>query len=352
MVIPSLLQRPLENDDNKKPSNLYAFISIEDKNKPSGDSKALRGQIQMYDLKRSRKVGGLLAEVDMREFSWFGSLTQEREDFCHVSCADNQIHLLKMPMMDITRSISGIKLPCLFPDIYEGLYFGFAFDRAAGLAALRTQSYCIQFFSLYDDREASQVQVLERNYQPGDEITSVVLFYDKHNNDENDSELDFCLLVIVTLVALSSDGSTMSTVEVKLPEEQIGGLVTLKFWASGSRSGEYCLSTVIYEPHSDAGISALAFHPSRSMAVSSSYGGDFKIWVQSSPSSIDQQKDQTLQNSGWKCQSVGSYKGKPMTAAAFSADGSVLAAAAETVVTLWDPDKNILVAVIGETVNL
>ncbi|KAK1287426.1 hypothetical protein QJS10_CPB19g00464 [Acorus calamus] len=143
--------------------------------------------------------------------------------------------------------------------------------------------------------------------------------------------------VVVTLVALSTDGSTMSTVEVKLPEEQIGGLVTLKFWASGSHNEEYSLSTVIYEPHS--------------MAVSSSYGGDFKIWVQSSPSSIDRQKDQTLQN-GWKCQSVGSYKGKPMTAAAFSADGSVLAVAAETVVTLWDPDTNILVAVIGETVNV
>lgn len=40
-----------------------------------------------------------------------------------------------------------------------------------------------------------------------------------------------------------------------------------------------------------------------------------------------------------------------MTAAAFSADGSVLAVAAETVITLWDPDTNILVAVIGEALS-
>ncbi|KAM5553835.1 hypothetical protein ABKV19_025857 [Rosa sericea] len=39
---------------------------------------------------------------------------------------------------------------------------------------------------------------------------------------------------------------------------------------------------------------------------------------------------------------------KPMTAAAFSADGSVLAVAAETVITLWDPVSNMLVAVLGE----
>lgn len=57
------------------------------------------------------------------------------------------------------------------------------------------------------------------------------------------------LKVVVTLVALSIDSSKMGTVEVKLPEDGIGGLVTLKFWASGSRSGEYSLSTVIYEPH-------------------------------------------------------------------------------------------------------
>lgn len=41
-----------------------------------------------------------------------------------------------------------------------------------------------------------------------------------------------------------------------------------------------------------------------------------------------------------------------MAAAAFSADGSVLAVAAEKVITLWDPFKNILVAVIGETIEV
>lgn len=41
-----------------------------------------------------------------------------------------------------------------------------------------------------------------------------------------------------------------------------------------------------------------------------------------------------------------------MTAAAFSADGSVLAVAAETVVTLWDPMQNVLVAVIGESLEV
>lgn len=53
----------------------------------------------------------------------------------------------------------------------------------------------------------------------------------------------------MNLVALSRDGSTMCTVETRLPEEGIGSLVTLKFWACGSQKNSFSLSTVIYEPH-------------------------------------------------------------------------------------------------------
>lgn len=106
----------------------------------------------------------------------------------------------------------------------------------------------------------------------------------------------------ISLVSLSIDGKFMCTVDVKLPEEELGGLVTLKFWNQGSRAGQYFLSTVIYEPHryqhdyirsiingcicsltilsySDAGISAIAFRPGKNMAVSSSFGGNFKVCI-------------------------------------------------------------------------
>ena len=41
-----------------------------------------------------------------------------------------------------------------------------------------------------------------------------------------------------------------------------------------------------------------------------------------------------------------------MTAAAFSGDGTVLAVAAENVITLWNPDKNILLSVLGATLTV
>ncbi|GFS45286.1 transducin/WD40 repeat-like superfamily protein [Actinidia rufa] len=242
-----------------------------------------------------------------------------------ISCADNQIHLMKMPSMEILKSIAGIKLPCSVPEICKNSFSGFVFDCAAGLVAVCAENYCIQFYSLFDDREISQVQICERNHQPGDELT-----------------------VILTLAALSLDGCVMSTVETRLPEEGIGGLVSLKFWMCGSQIKDFSLSTIIYEPHRDSGVSAIAFHPTRRMSVSTSYGGDFKIWVGNQDI---QQKDKMLQKTRWTCHAVGSYKKKPMTAAAFSADGSVLAVAAETVITLWDPEMNVLVAVIGDSLE-
>ncbi|KAI7755931.1 hypothetical protein M8C21_023302 [Ambrosia artemisiifolia] len=240
-----------------------------------------------------------------------------------ISCADNRIHILKMPRMEILKSISGIKLPSPVPEMFRGSFNDFVFNRTAGLVAVRTENYCIQFYSLFDDREISEVQVCERNHQPSDDVT-----------------------MILNLVALSFEGSVMCTVETRMAEEGIGGFVTLKFWDRRSQNNDFNLSTIIYEPHRDAGVSAVAFHPTRGMAASASYGGDFKVWVSNNES---RQSDKLIQRSRWACHAVGSYRNKPMTAAAFSNDGSVLAVAAETVITLWDPEKNVLVAVIGST---
>lgn len=41
-----------------------------------------------------------------------------------------------------------------------------------------------------------------------------------------------------------------------------------------------------------------------------------------------------------------------MSTAAFSSDGSVLAIAADKVITLWEPDRNTLLAVIGDTLDV
>ncbi|RXH71570.1 hypothetical protein DVH24_018925 [Malus domestica] len=78
-----------------------------------------------------------------------------KKKFLQISCADNQIHILKMPSMEILKSISGIKV-----QRYTTEYAGkFAFDHTDGLVALCTENYRIQFYSLFDDREMSEVKM-------------------------------------------------------------------------------------------------------------------------------------------------------------------------------------------------
>ncbi|CAN6454456.1 unnamed protein product [Victoria cruziana] len=188
-----------------------------------------------------------------------------------ISCADNQIHILKMPSMESLKPISGIKPSYPRPEFRKGPWGNkFVVSSAAGIVALLTESYCVQFYHLFHNRELSEIQVCERNYQPGDDV-----------------------MVVLPLFSISSDASLMGTVEVRLPEEEIGGLVCLKFWERRPQSEEYALTTVIYEPHGK----------------------------------------------------------KPMTAAGFSEDGSVLAVAAETSITLWNAYTNTLIAVVGETLK-
>lgn len=42
-------------------------------------------------------------------------------------------------------------------DISDGSSEGIVFDSSAGLVAIRSENYCIQFYSLFDDREVSEV---------------------------------------------------------------------------------------------------------------------------------------------------------------------------------------------------
>ncbi|EOA15844.1 hypothetical protein CARUB_v10007543mg [Capsella rubella] len=230
-----------------------------------------------------------------------------------VTCADNQMYLLKMPSMEILRTISGIKPRrsdpigfisylrtldiCLIRTVF--------IDRSSGIAALCTANHRVQLYNLLSDHEISEVSL--------------------------------------TAVALSRNGSVMSTAEARFAASNLSeGLVSLKFWVFVPDSKTFSLSTVINQPHSEAAITVIALNPTRSMAVSISSAGDFKIWV------CNSDKNLTPEDSNWICHGAGSYKRTPMTAAVFSGDGSCLFLAAKTVLLIWHPLKNKLLFEVGK----
>ncbi|KAJ4913724.1 Transducin family protein / WD-40 repeat family protein [Raphanus sativus] len=234
-------------------------------------------------------------------------------------CADNQIHLLKTPSMEILRTIPGIKPQRLdrfgFISYVETMHISLtrtvSIDPSSGIAAFSTANHCVQLYNLLNDTEITEIQVCDRPHQPEDDGVRVA----------------------VTAVGLSRDGSLMTTAEARFAEGNLGGgLVSLKFWVFVPDKKTFSITTVINQPHSEAAITAIALSSPRSMAVTISSAGDFKTWVCNSDKNLTSEED-----SSWICHGAGSYKRKQITAAVFSPDGSVLALAATTVITIWNP---------------
>ncbi|EFJ31025.1 hypothetical protein SELMODRAFT_88585 [Selaginella moellendorffii] len=226
-----------------------------------------------------------------------------------LSMADNSLRFLNIGSMRMDRVIFGIKPYVTCPDTLEWLNVTkVALHHVHGTVAVPTANLIVQFYDVLLDKHANQVcQILKYN-------------------------------TLVTHVAFSADASVMVTVDLRVAEAGVGGGSFLKFWTKSSENIPYTLHTSVDSPHGGE-VLALAYHPSKNIAVTCSRANDFKLWVQT--------KNESKDTHNWRCSATGSYKQKRMHAAAFSHDGTLLAVAAEELITLWNPLSNTLVCVLS-----
>eukprot|EP00750_Incisomonas_marina_P006245 INCI14384.3.p1 GENE.INCI14384.3~~INCI14384.3.p1 ORF type:complete len:1025 (+),score=154.79 INCI14384.3:243-3317(+) len=182
---------------------------------------------------------------------------------------------------------------------------------------------------------------------------------------------------LVDKVAFSSDGSILSTLDYHR------GVQKLKFWhrtsppeGSSDQLGAgstafFALNTVVDAPHT-RDVTCMAYHPSRHEVATTSKEGKCKIWecralsseadtgsgslptasgstVGNTADKTPKQKDSGSGNGGrllWRCRSTCEYRGLPASAVAFAEDGSLLAIAFGSNVTLWNPHTNTLLHVL------
>lgn len=67
-MIPSIVGQPAES--NEKPTDVFAYLSIEDKKVQENRPKAMHGQIRKCNLTASRMVGGLI----LKEVQFVGAI--------------------------------------------------------------------------------------------------------------------------------------------------------------------------------------------------------------------------------------------------------------------------------------
>ncbi|CAI5461673.1 unnamed protein product, partial [Closterium sp. Yama58-4] len=213
----------------------------------------------------------------------------------------------------------------------------------------------------------------------------------------------------VSHVCFSPDGHTLVTVEIRQPEDLAGQQSTLKFWAApfggtqgvrqgsgkggkSSKEGLTALTTAVDAPHGAAGlVTGVHVRAGGDMVVTCGTDGEFRTWtrvwgeeeedqgggegerkggkqglggvkggggrgrggVQGSGQAKTARERMEEREAGiapltfcWRCRAVGSYASQPLLAACFSWEGSLLAVAALHRVTLWDPDRHALLAVL------
>ncbi|KAG0623323.1 hypothetical protein M758_3G165500 [Ceratodon purpureus] len=237
-----------------------------------------------------------------------------------IACMDNSIKLLNTGTMDVERTIQGIKPPFVMPKQLSMNPSMVSIEPSEGKIVVATHNLSLQFYDPASDQHVAELQVTPRNYVVG-------------AREEEEEGLSTC----VTHVAFSADGLCMATVDVRIGEQSIGGGACLKFWEKNLQNRKFSINTQIDEPHE---ISALSFQSRERMAVSCS-DTEFKIWVP---------HERRASRVSWRCRSVGSYRQRPILAAAFSSDGSILAVAASEFLTLWNPATNSLVKVLSNAV--
>ena len=148
----------------------------------------------------------------------------------------------------------------------------------------------------------------------------------------------------VELAAFSSSGDTLVTVDHSSVIEHCN----LKFWDLCTTTRSFTLNSRVNQPHDESRLTALLYHPRRSMVVTASQDGTFKLWIKTTRKANPSMKStEGNQRSVWVCQSAITYAQDPITSMAFSADGSVLAVAYGTSITLWDPIKHTLLTVLS-----
>ena len=195
----------------------------------------------------------------------------------------------------------------------------------------------------------------------------------------------------VILAAVGNNGASLCTVDVR-PDGDVDGSVQccLRFWevdAAGDTAGRsraedgsgcvwtpdvgagkdaphsIVLNTVTDMPHDDGVVTALAMHKTDGICATASDDGSFKLWARRGVRQTAYFDPPTgSPEVHWQCVSVGSYMNNvPLTALAFSDDGSTLAVGTTRiegpsgpssatdgfpVVTLWEVRTNLLVEVI------
>lgn len=253
------------------------------------------------------------------------SISPNHKYYC-VGLADNSIRLINAISQKIEQIIQGVQL---HPSVRNGssiVRTGLVVEPRNHYMVLNGIRSSVQFFNCVSDVHIADVEVSPSSavWRTGEK---------RHLPSE------------VEHVAFLSSGEWMATVDMR--NDNVTTMEQhLKFWQWDPNAQAYALHTRVDKPHT-AAITSLTFNPSTRhgpMAITTSKDKTFKVWHLTSQLGKAYQEGEVA----WNCRSVGMYRHDIPQSAAFSADGSILAVAFKSIITIWDPYANCIRQVLAQ----
>ncbi|KAJ3230646.1 WD repeat-containing protein 75 [Chytriomyces hyalinus] len=255
--------------------------------------------------------------------------------FVGVVCGDASVRIVGVADLAVKTSVVGLKSKG------KRVLNGNALvkDPRSGMMVVAGSSGCLQFYDVWGDVNVMEVEAVAQNRIVG-----------STGGSSEDSIVGEDALAAVKLVAFEREGKQsrwMATLDERAGMT-VGGEpeVSLKFWMWDDVNQVYSVYTRVTSPH-DGEVTSMHFvalpneetGKKTTVLITTSLDARFKMWELAA---VDSSARDVEPN--WVQRSQGFYRDSPIYDAATSADASMLAIAAGSVISLWDPATNIMCA--------
>jgi NET1-associated nuclear protein 1 (U3 small nucleolar RNA-associated protein 17) len=226
--------------------------------------------------------------------------------------SDNTIRLVSTSnyaVREIVVGLMGANTCHQFP-----MYVGLQVNPRTGHVLINGSPASLQLFDAVTDRHISEIEVTPMNK------------VSKSHSQQYASRIKHA--------AFSKDGLWMATVDVRRTEDITESYI--KFWQFDQDSQTYMVNTRIFNPH-DSDLTCLQFGEWDDKLICVTCGKDskFKLWQLNPPTS-------EVEEPHWTGRSSVHCAGVPKTAC-FNEDGSLIAVAIDSSITLWNSITNAMV---------
>lgn len=249
-------------------------------------------------------------------------VTCSHDNMYYATCHTDNVIKLITNKFDVKQVYQGLTCAHLSVQKTHPVPAGLHYDPRSKALVTNGKIGHLQFYSVTNDKHLYDLDIVGQNYISPENMAKPLTVTE------------------VMAADFSCHGDWLATVEL-WDDHVMSPELRLKFWQFREETRKYTLNTTVELPHNFP-VTCLKIRPEtgedddQPMAVTTSLDNYFKTWTLVDDTNIYRK------NKKWMCKFSGYYRYSPASTAAYSDDGSLLCVGFGSVLTIWDPDTNVL----------